>query len=228
MKRDAGDFMEKTFAELYQEDKAKLKGSKSPRKSSTSAPSTSAAVLELAAVLDAQVFPRVEARPQREILEIIQLRCPMGINKSDLTESKSDVAEIYLRAIRRDLSPRANAFGLRPGFAIDLTIEKDDGGDHWDLSRKKDQDELRMLQKVERPLFLVGSPPCGPFSPLQNLSKHKRTEEENQAILAEGKTHLKVACDAYEERCRNGRFFLHEHPNQRLAGKKIVCRGFAT
>ena len=158
------------------------------------------------------MFPRVEARPQREILEIIQLLCPMGINKSDLTESKSDVAEIYLRAIRRDLSPRANAFGLRPGFAIDLTIEKDDGGDHWDLSRKKDQDELRMLQKVERPLFLVGSPPCGPFSPLQNLSKHKRTEEENQAILAEGKTHLKVACDAYEERCRNGRFVLHEHP----------------
>jgi hypothetical protein len=71
---------------------------------------------------------------------------------------------------------------------------------------------LRRLLKKEKPLFLVGSPPCGPFSPLQNLSKYKRTDEENQQILEEGRMHLKVAVDCYLEQHNHGRFFLHEHP----------------
>ena len=160
---------------------------------------SSTSVLEIVSVLEEHMFTRLESK--KEVLEIGQLLCSMGI-------SKPDVAEIYNP--ERFVS-RANAFGLRPGFAIDLSLTKENG-EHWDLSTEKDQRALKALLKDERPLFLVGSPPCGPFSPLQNLSKHKRTAEENEAILAEGRKHLEVAVDSYLEQHRNGRYFLHEHP----------------
>ena len=121
------------------------------------------------------------------------------------TWPRSTIPSVSLRRL-------TNLFGLRPGFAVDLMVSKNSKGDHWDLSKDTDQRELRRLLKKEKPLFLVGSPPCGPFSPLQNLSKYKRTDEENQQILEEGRMHLKVAVDCYLEQHNHGRFFLHEHP----------------
>jgi hypothetical protein len=154
----------------------------------------------MVSVLEANMFHKLESK--KEIYEISQLLCSMGI-------SKSDVAEIYNP---ERFTSKANLFGLRPGFAVDLMVSKNSKGDHWDLSKDTDQRELRRLLKKEKPLFLVGSPPCGPFSPLQNLSKYKRTDEENQQILEEGRMHLKVAVDCYLEQHNHGRFFLHEHP----------------
>ena len=155
---------------------------------------------DMVSVLEANMFHKLESK--KEIYEISQLLCSMGI-------SKSDVAEIYNP---ERFTSKANLFGLRPGFAVDLMVSKNSKGDHWDLSKDTDQRELRRLLKKEKPLFLVGSPPCGPFSPLQNLSKYKRTDEENQQILEEGRTHLKVAVECYLEQHNHGRFFLHEHP----------------
>ncbi|CAL1158697.1 unnamed protein product, partial [Cladocopium goreaui] len=129
---------------------------------------------DMVSVLEANMFHKLESK--KEIYEISQLLCSMGI-------SKSDVAEIYNP---ERFTSKANLFGLRPGFAVDLMVSKNSKGDHWDLSKDTDQRELRRLLKKEKPLFLVGSPPCGPFSPLQNLSKYKRTDEENQQILEEG------------------------------------------
>ena len=125
----------------------------------------SAASMEIAALLEEHMFAKTESK--KEIYEISQLLCTMGIHKSD-------AAEIYNP--KRFVSRAKN---LRPGFAIDLSVVKK--GEHWNLSREEDQRELKRTQRRERPLFLIGSPPCGPFSPLQNLSKDKRTEEENQA-----------------------------------------------
>eukprot|EP00438_Fugacium_kawagutii_P000480 Skav216940 [mRNA] locus=scaffold3396:50058:57739:+ [translate_table: standard] len=139
---------------------------------------------------------------EAEVLDIGQLLMAMG-------GTKADVAEIYNP---ERFTSKANRFGLQPGFAIDLTLCKNAKGEHWDLSTSEDQKTLKQLLKTEEPLFLIGSPPCGPFSPLQNLNKNKRTEEQNQAILEEGRVHLKVAIDSYIEQHRNGRFFLHEHP----------------
>ena len=96
---------------------------------------------------------------------------------------KSDVAEIYNP--ERFVS-RANAFGLRPGFAIDLSLTKNDKGEYWDLSTEQDQKALRRLLRDEKPLVLIGSPPCGPFSPLQNLSKNKRSELKTRPFWPKG------------------------------------------
>ena len=189
-----------TDVKMSAEEKAVKVESNSSPSGGASSSSSKAAAEDISALLEANMFPGLESK--KEILEIGQFLCSMGIRKSD-------VAEIYNP--ERFVS-RANAFGLRPGFAIDLSLAKNDKGEYWDLSTEQDQKALRRLLRDEKPLVLIGSPPCGPFSPLQNLSKNKRSEAENQAILAEGRKHLKVATDAYMEQHQSGRFFLHEHP----------------
>ncbi|CAK8995863.1 Retrovirus-related Pol polyprotein from transposon TNT 1-94 [Durusdinium trenchii] len=105
----------------------------------------------------------------------------------------------------------ANQFGLSPGFAIDMELQKPNG-EYWDLSKKADEQEMNRLLDRHEPACLIGSPPCGPFSPLQNLSKDKRTPEETERIRQEGLTHLRVACKSYLKQMNEGRIFLHEHP----------------
>jgi hypothetical protein len=195
---------ERTFKQLMDEIKQDQKRSKDASSSSASAstagrPERAQATKDVASILQSRIMA---SAPEEEVLEIGQLLMSMS-------GSKVDVAEIYNP---KRFTSQANRFGLRPGFAIDLTLCKNEQGEHWDLSKKEDQKMLRELQRKEKPALLIGSPPCGPFSPLQNLSKNKRTPEQNAEILAEGKTHLKVATDAYLEQHRNDRFFLHEHP----------------
>ena len=85
----------------------------------------------------------------------------------------------------------------RPGFAVDLSAQKSPGGEYWDLSRKRDIDELFRLLQRTKPLLLVGSPICGPFSPLQNLTKYKRDQKEFEKAQKEGRKHLHTSIDEY-------------------------------
>ena len=56
-------------------------------------------------------------------------------------------------------------FGLREGFAVDLTIARANGT-MWDLSLEDDKAELRRVQNREQPELLVGSPSTDEFSSL--------------------------------------------------------------
>ena len=132
----------------------------------------------------------------------------ISIELSKLGVSKSHIAEIYNP--ERFVS-RANEFGLRPGFAIDMELPKNSQGDYWDLSKKEDQLELDRLLEKEKPFLLIGAPPCCAFSPLQNLSKDKRPPEETEKIREEGLRHLRVAFKSYWKQHQAGRLFLHEH-----------------
>ena len=145
---------------------------------SSSSPGSKQVVKDVATILQARA---ARGASVEEILEIGQLLMAVG-------GSKSDVAENYNP---ERFTSQANRFGLRPGFAIDLSLYKNNKEEHWDLSKEGDQKRLKILQQQEKPMLLIGSPPCGPFSPLQNLSKNKRTAEENEAILAEGATSLR-------------------------------------
>ena len=164
--------------------------------STSSAP---ASVLGLASILEGHVCLECT---QKETLEISQLLCHMGV-------CGSDIAEVYNPA---RFTSRCNSFGLRPGFVVDMTVGSTIKGEPWDLTRPEHQAEFKRLLVREKPFMLLGAPPCNAFSPLQNLNKGKRSDEENAAIEAEGKTHLHNAVDGYLEQHRNGRFFLHEHP----------------
>ena len=107
------------------------------------------------------------------ILEKVCSEVLLGLDKTSVPEtiremnqlykslgmSGVDVAEIYNP---ERFTSKANAFGLQPGFAIDLTLQKDDKGNHWDLSKTEHQKKLKELLWKEKPAFLIGSPHCCP------------------------------------------------------------------
>ena len=76
-----------------------------------------------------------------------------------------DVAEIFSPP---RFTEKAANFGLKPGFAVDLTTTKENG-EAWDLRNKADQCELADLQDREDPYFLCGGPPCEAFTQLRHL-----------------------------------------------------------
>ena len=110
------------------------------------------------------------------------------------------------------LCPRARAFGLLPGYSIDLSTEKPGGG-CWDLSREEDREAAKELQQRVKPWVLVGSPPCDPFSQLQRLNDARRMPEQRQEVRQRGLLHLRCAVAMYRRQMQENRYFLHEHPS---------------
>jgi len=121
---------------------------------------------------------------------------------------KGDVSEIFSPP---RFSAAAQFAGLRPGFAVDLETMKPDGT-HWDLDNRADVLNVKAMIQDEDPYLVTGSPPCDPFSKLQNLSKHKRDPKVVADNLARGKRHIRTCIGIYRERMDKGRYFLHEHP----------------
>ena len=111
------------------------------------------------------------------------------------------------------VAAQAQLAGLRPGFSIDLETRKPNG-EYWDLSKDDHVEELFDLLEREKPELLGGSPPCGPFSTLQNLVDVANNVDpaDRAKRLAEGKKHLRTAVRAYWTQMEAGRYFLHEHP----------------
>ena len=92
------------------------------------------------------------------------------------------------QALRGDYSPkrftaRAEHYGLRPGFAVDLEEQKPDGM-YWDASREEDVRELDKYVDEVEPTLLTGSPPCDQFSQLQNINKHRVGADKRREKIA--------------------------------------------
>ena len=66
----------------------------------------------MVSLLESNMFQKLESK--KEIYEIGQLLCSLGIDKSD-------VAEIYNP---HRFTSKANLFGFRPGFAVDFMVSK--------------------------------------------------------------------------------------------------------
>ena len=79
-----------------------------------------------------------------------------------LTETlcKVDMCEVFSPP---RVGVEAKKFGLKVGEAWDLTTG-------WDFSKKDHQDKSEEYIDKEKPLVLIGSPPCTPFSQLQSLN----------------------------------------------------------
>eukprot|EP00972_Heterocapsa_arctica_P096793 14280538-Heterocapsa_arctica.AAC.1 len=59
----------------------------------------------------------------------------------------------------------------------------------WDFNLKETRDKARRKVETEKPILLIGCPPCSPFSKLQPLSWHKRSPEDYEAMILEGLEH---------------------------------------
>ena len=71
--------------------------------------------------------------------------------------------------------------------------------------------------KEERPLFVIGSPPCTMLSKLQAMNPAVRGEDPEAAEkfrqeLGKARKHVEFCCIIYKMQLAGGRHFLHEHP----------------
>ena len=97
----------------------------------------------------------------------MRLKTPTG-------KASNDVSEVYS-------PPRvievAEATGLRSGWALDLTVNKEDGK-LWGLPLLANQAEALKRQEEDAPELLIASPMCAAFSGLQKLNYKNMTPQE--------------------------------------------------
>ena len=63
----------------------------------------------------------------------------------------------------------AKTLGMRGGVSLDLTVFASDGY-AWDFSRKHCMDKALGIVEDQKPLFLMLSTECTPYSNIQNLN----------------------------------------------------------
>ena len=132
--------------------------------------------------------------PEKDIDDIMAALLQLGS-----IDDQTDVAELFCPG---RFAEKASAFHLVPGTAFDLRTG-------WDLATASGRQECWRRLHLEMPVLIVGSPPCDPFSTLQNLNADsaRRREKLQQGILF-----VQFCCSVYEWQHARGMGFLHEHP----------------
>ena len=98
-----------------------------------------------------------------------------------------DVSEVFSPP---RVSSEAKKCGLEPGDAMDLTTG-------WDFTRQDHRLEAEKRVDEQKPLVLIGSPPCTAFSQLQSMSPASANKENT---LREGIEHMRFVVKLYENR----------------------------
>ena len=176
---------------------------------------------------DADVLPVMNLLSQEEIMssevleinrEIVQIIAQMGGNPRSYRRDRQRsiqnlVSEIYSAPRVTKTLKMLPTIGLIPGFALDLTGQ-DEAGESWDFTRAEMRAKARALVLSTRPLFVVGSPPCTPFSSWQHLNaaRHGWSEQDIRRRRVEGELHMRFCCEIYAMQLSAGRYFLHEQP----------------
>ena len=119
-----------------------------------------------------------------------------------------DVAELYspLRVVEM-----AKSMGLRAGWSLDLTTI-DEAGRPWDFNHVEMRSKAIRKVLTDKPRLLIGSPMCTAFSCMNNINYKRMPPEEVQQRMEHGRRHLEFCTKLYEIQWREGRHFLHEHP----------------
>ena len=141
----------------------------------------------------------MDREPDPDMLNVMRAASDMG---------DPHISEIYYPPRVSALSER---FGMRPGFALDLTV-LDTDGEPWDFDKPEKRRRAMELLKSTRPKLLIGSPMCRAFSVLQGLNRARMGEQKWNAMKEHGVSHLKFVAELYLEQMNQGRYFLHEHP----------------
>ena len=102
-----------------------------------------------------------------------------------------------------------NVNGLR---ALDLRTSKPDG-QPWDFNKSEDRKLAKAIIEIEKPVWLIGSPPCTFFSAWNQGINHRRMDPQRvEALRVEAVRHLHFMASLYQLQVSEGRHFLHEHP----------------
>ena len=112
----------------------------------------------------------------------------------------------------------ASEMSLKPGWSMDLT-NTDELGQPWDFSQVEMRNKAYRKIAAQKPLLLIGSPPCTDMSALQTFNFGKMDPAEVARRQEQARKHIEFCCQLYELQLQAGRFFLHEHPKHSLCWK---------
>ena len=120
--------------------------------------------------------------------------------------------EMYGRgSINLEANNSRRQLGLRGIGALDLRTTKPDGT-AWDFTKRSDRRAARDMISTENPDWVIGSPPCTPFSQWNiGINHRKMPKSKVDAAITEGRTHLAFMASVYRRQIINGKHFLHEH-----------------
>ena len=82
----------------------------------------------------------------------------------------------------------------------------------YDLRLKRDLDRMWRSLSEDEPELTVISPPCTPFSPLQQWNFPRMLFEKVAVMIGEGLHHVSIACKVAKWQHSRGRLFVFEHP----------------
>ena len=96
--------------------------------------------------------------------------------------------------------------------ALDLRTLRRDGRPR-DFRNPKHRAEAEKIVDEEQQDWVVGSPPCVAFCPLNRSFNVRRTDPDAvKHLLHDGLLHLNFMFEIYLKQSKAGRYFLHEHP----------------
>jgi len=136
--------------------------------------------------------------------------------------AKEGYHELELQALSRDLvaltaieptRPQRKGTGaftdehaLKPSFIVDLTAKKAFSGLYWDLSVNRDVELLGQIQKQEKPMLVIGSPPSVAYEALKSRPSYQKEQTDSS------QKYLTMFLESCKRQLREGRHFLLELP----------------
>lgn len=106
--------------------------------------------------------------------------------------------------------PRIAELAGRRGMRQGTSFDYDTG---WDLADVQQRKRMWQTLRAEDPDLVVISPPCGPFSLLQELNYPRMDPEKVMYILQVGIGNLEVAALVALWQVKRGRYFVYEQPH---------------
>ena len=83
----------------------------------------------------------------------------------------------------------------------------------WDFSRKHCRDRALQIVNEKRPLFLIASLECTPYSNIQNLNMRTPAGKAKVELARrQGDVHLKICMTLARQQMDGGRYFTYENP----------------
>ena len=119
----------------------------------------------------------------------------------------------------------AKELGTKGGASLDLTVPASDGY-IWDFSRKHCRDRAMQIVVDKRPLFLMMSPECTPYSNIQNLNMRTPAGKAKvEAARRQGDVHLKFCMTLAKTQMEGGRYSSTSILSQRPLGRTLMSIG---
>ena len=156
----------------------------------------------------------VEDTPDRilyrdmEFEDDIRVELTMKSAEEMYRKKGADIVEVYSqpRISQEAAMYSQNGMRLKPGWSLDLTRTNPSTGEAWNLADPKVQAQVMRMVTEDKPLFVVGSPPCTAFSQMQHISRAKRDPKIVEKELEDGRRHLKFFARLYILQIQSGRF----------------------